>query len=108
MSASTSMGKRLQSGWECESSAAKKARGPRQTSVALLADKAISDNCRSVGPDELDHIFVGGLSLRQRVHRDKQMKEDKDPCAPTIGKRYWRDIRNMYLNPRADREAAGA
>ena len=99
MAASIGNGKRLQRGWEAEAASVKKGRGPRQSSVALLADKSIQDNCKTLTPEEIDHIFIGGMSLRQRVRKDKQLKEDKDPAAPKIGKLYWRNLRNKYMHP---------
>ena len=100
MTSSTTATKRLASAWAVEdASSAKKGRGPRKASVQALADKAILDNCKNMEPDELDQIFIGGLTLRERVYRDKQLKEDKGPSAPKIGKKYWQDLRGMYMNP---------
>ena len=98
MSASTSTSKRMQREWKSEAEASKKARGPRKVSVPVLVSKAIDYNCKNMSPQEIDHIFIGGLSLRQRVQRDKQMREDKHPEAPIIGKLYWEEIRGMYMD----------
>ena len=99
MASSSASSKRLSNAWEAEQSAAKKARGPRKRAVGALVTKAIDYNCKDLTPEEIDHIFIGGLSLRMRVARDKQLKEDRDPSAPCFGKTYWRDLRNMYMSP---------
>ena len=94
MAASVAGGKKLSPAWMDAHASAPFGR-PRCSSVQVRANKAVLDNCKSLSAEEIDCVFIGGLSLRQRVLRDKVEKEKED-ANHVFGKRYWKNIRRMY------------
>jgi hypothetical protein len=80
----------------------KAARVCRQQSVERAVQKCIVDNFKGFSDAEVDGIQHDGLTLRQRLLRDKTDKDASGKQAVVTGARYYRELRNLYssnMNP---------
>ena len=89
-------GARVDAEWAADPAVGRRARGARVASAAVLTRKAIADNCSQMSSASLDVIIKDGLTLRQRVHRDKQAKLEGENIK--FGKKYWEALRALYAD----------
>eukprot|EP00971_Amphidinium_carterae_P115334 2284244-Amphidinium_carterae.1 len=90
---------------EAETLESKFRRKPK-TSIANLVQVAIRQNCQGMSHYETDQLVVDGLTLRQRVTRDKEQKE-RDPNGIVMGKAYWEGLRRMYTADSSELKSLG-
>lgn len=74
----------------------KAARVYRQQSVERAVQKCIVDNFKGFSDAEIDGIQHDGLTLRQRLLRDKTEKDASGKQLATTGARYYKEMRNLY------------
>eukprot|EP00971_Amphidinium_carterae_P138278 2739860-Amphidinium_carterae.2 len=104
----TSPRSKLSAAWAVESAAQEgKYRKKAKTSLANLVQVAIRQNCPELTHYETDHLLVGGVTLRERVTKDKEQKE-KDPKSIVMGKAYWEKLRRDYTSDSNELKSLGA
>jgi len=90
------MGKRgslLEAAFKGEKS--KQARATREHSVNRAVQKILVDNFKHFSDAEIDGIQVDGLTLRQRLTRDRELKA-KPSDNVVMGARYYKEIKQLY------------
>lgn len=78
----------------------KHARVRQEMTVARAVQKILVDNFRSFSDAEIDGIQHEGLTLRQRLERDRQAKQSESSVC--MGARYYRELKALYsssMNP---------
>eukprot|EP00971_Amphidinium_carterae_P349362 6490979-Amphidinium_carterae.2 len=99
---------KLSAAWAVESAAQEgKYRKKAKASLANLVQVSIRQNCPELTHYKTDHLVVGGLTLRERVTRDKEQKE-KDPKSIVMGKAYWEKLRRDYTSDSNELKSLGA
>jgi hypothetical protein len=76
----------------------KKSRGRTSKTQSLEASvsKALSDNFSGWAARETDAVCIAGMTLRQRLTEDKRMFLAKDAKAPTMGRKYYEQLRQDF------------
>ena len=85
----------LEAGW-AEVSGTKPCRAKKGVDVEAQVRRSLLDNFRSFTAKETDGTLVEGLTLRQRLRKDKETKLQKGSADVPFGRRYYEALRDMY------------
>ena len=77
----------LDSAWEDQGSTTKANKPKSDRNVSEAVRKALRDSCKWAGPEETDCAVHEGLTLRQRLERDKRAASEGDKTK-VFGKSY--------------------
>ena len=85
----------LDAAWQSSGSGAKVNRPKTEKDLAEAVRKALAASCKWAGPDEIDGTFHEGLTLRQRIERDKRAAAAGD-TSKSFGKTYYLQLKEWY------------
>jgi hypothetical protein len=68
----------------------------KEKALNAVVQKCIRDNFAMFGEQEIHHVKIDGLSLHERLMRDKRWAQEKAVEAPKFGKVYFTNLRKMY------------
>ena len=91
-------GKKLAEEWQLLSGSKAKVSRPKKTnSVDAQVRKSLADNFKNMSAAEIDGTVREGLTLRQRLMRDKQQQQEQ-PGSVAFGKCYYQSLRDLYAD----------
>ena len=91
-------GKKLAEEWQLASGSKVKVSRPKRThSAEAQVRKSLADNFKYMSAAEIDGTVRQGMTLRQRLMRDKQQPLDS-PGSVAFGKCYYQALRDLYAD----------
>ena len=99
-------GKKLAEEWQLASGSKVKVSRPKRThSAEAQVRKSLADNFKYMSAAEIDGTVRQGMTLRQRLMRDKQQQLDS-PGSVAFGKCYYQALRDLYADQQSQRRVA--
>ena len=88
-------GNALDKAWTQQGSTTKANKPKTEKDIAEAVRKALSDACKWASPEEIDGSLYEGLTLRQRLEKDKRAAYEGDK-GKVFGKTYYLQLRQWY------------